>query len=369
MLGVRETSVVNASVNPLPDLPDALSKTIPIWTSVLNRLLFPSPAHSWSHTLHTLPSLISPSERAQILERIPSCVAAARNLGLDLDSLRTQLQHKPLRPVWIARSLGSTVEVAQRMLRDNGDEDRCVPIYLCMASLHHESRMAVERDEGYVQGAGDDGEHWSRGLTPGLFWQHRKRFMEMGEQELMEFVGDVVAKGAEERGKGGCTRVERAPWLQVGALNDADVVRGKETIMIFLGQEEELTAVRTRCKEVEKRLHCFVCAAGKLGSKDLRKHFPQVMSCIRSAVVEGRTLCVCDPSGKDLAVGVTLAALCLHTTDAGNVIRGPSPRREIDKAMIRQRLTWITSSMHAANPSRATLNAVNEFLMSERHVP
>lgn len=37
--------------------------------------------------------------------------------------------------------------------------------------------------------------------------------------------------------------------------------------------------------------------------------------------------------------------------------------RYIDKQFIKQRLAWITSSKPDANPSRATLQAVNSFLM------
>lgn len=35
----------------------------------------------------------------------------------------------------------------------------------------------------------------------------------------------------------------------------------------------------------------------------------------------------------------------------------------IDKQFIRQRLAWIMSSKHDANPSRSTLQSVNAFLM------
>lgn len=351
------------------DLPDALSKTVPIWCCVLNRLLFPETQYSWSHALHTLSQLISPSERAQILERIPSCVASARGLGLDLDALRAQLHEKPLRPVWIARSLGLDAETAQQALRENGDEGRCTPIYLCMASVHHDSRDAAERDEGYVQGAGDDGEHWSWGLTPDLFWEYQEELMGKGEDVLVDFIEEVVTREGKKRAEDGCAKVQRAPWLEVGAIADADSAGSDGAVTILLGRDDEIRTLRAGSIVGSKRVHRFLCGAGKLGSKDLRKHFPRIMRFIRSAVDEARTVRICDPSGKDLAVGVALATLCLYYTEAGDVSHGQTPAQEIDKVLIRQRLTWLTSSMPAANPSRATLNAVNEFLMSERHVP
>jgi len=39
--------------------------------------------------------------------------------------------------------------------------------------------------------------------------------------------------------------------------------------------------------------------------------------------------------------------------------------RNIDKTFIRKRLSWITSAVPAANPSRTTLTAVNAFLMKQ----
>lgn len=49
-------------------LPDALSKTIPIWCAALNRAISKSGlgGAEWDAELHTLPSIISRSEHAQI---------------------------------------------------------------------------------------------------------------------------------------------------------------------------------------------------------------------------------------------------------------------------------------------------------------
>lgn len=48
-------------------MPDALSKTIPIWCCVMNRVMFPKSTH---HKLYTPPQAISASEHAQIEKRI-----------------------------------------------------------------------------------------------------------------------------------------------------------------------------------------------------------------------------------------------------------------------------------------------------------
>lgn len=52
-------------------MPDALSKTIPIWCCVLNRTIF---AETGPHELSTPPSAVSESEHAQIEKRMDGFV-------------------------------------------------------------------------------------------------------------------------------------------------------------------------------------------------------------------------------------------------------------------------------------------------------
>jgi tRNA A64-2'-O-ribosylphosphate transferase len=59
-------------------MPDALSKTIPIWTAVLNRTLFPT--ETAYHPVHLPPNYLGASEEAQIKSRIDSFVASLKVL-------------------------------------------------------------------------------------------------------------------------------------------------------------------------------------------------------------------------------------------------------------------------------------------------
>ena len=49
-------------------MPDALSKTVPIWCTIMNRLLFPDELES--HVLRTPPSVVGLSEHSQIEARL-----------------------------------------------------------------------------------------------------------------------------------------------------------------------------------------------------------------------------------------------------------------------------------------------------------
>jgi tRNA A64-2'-O-ribosylphosphate transferase len=57
-------------------MPDALSKTIPIWCAVMNRALFPS--KSAFHAVQFPPNYLGASEESEIEKRIDSFVALLR---------------------------------------------------------------------------------------------------------------------------------------------------------------------------------------------------------------------------------------------------------------------------------------------------
>src|ERR1700761_9309593 len=89
-------------------MPDALSKTIPIWCCVLNRALFPEDAAC--HGLHVPPTVVSDSEKSQMEARLPGFLASFRELHMDTALLREQVGN-PLRPVWRTPD-GSALEPA-----------------------------------------------------------------------------------------------------------------------------------------------------------------------------------------------------------------------------------------------------------------
>ena len=57
-------------------MPDALSKTVPIWCSVMNRLLFPD--LSSSHSLKTPEEVVAPSENSQIEAKLDDFTRRAK---------------------------------------------------------------------------------------------------------------------------------------------------------------------------------------------------------------------------------------------------------------------------------------------------
>ena len=174
LAGRRDGLVLVDSTRRGKRMPDALSKTVPIWCCVLNSALFPLPGDR-CHDVHVPPNVVSDSERAQIQARIPDHVAAFRALGLDIPALRAALK-KPLRPLWVTQESPLEGPLARGGGGEadgdgDGDGDGVAgeppvifedyhPI-ICCTSSRRVIAGAEMSEGGYIQGAGDDTEHWA----------------------------------------------------------------------------------------------------------------------------------------------------------------------------------------------------------------
>lgn len=172
LIGESDGCVLVDSTRRGKRMPDALSKTVPIWCCVLNTALFPELAAAGSrddgtslsskaeqeegeeregcHEVYVPPNVVSDSERVQIQARIPEHVRAFKALGLDLPALKRSLR-KPLRPVWVTQD-------SQLVSVDEVFEDYH-PVICCTSSRRV---VGAEMSQGgYIQGAGDDTENWA----------------------------------------------------------------------------------------------------------------------------------------------------------------------------------------------------------------
>lgn len=168
LAGRRDGLVLVDSTRRGKRMPDALSKTVPIWCCVLNSALFPLPGDR-CHDVHVPPNVVSDSERAQIQARIPDHVAAFRALGLDIPALRAALK-KPLRPLWVTQESPLEGPLARGGGGGaDGDVDAGEPPVIfedyhpiiCCTSSRRVIAGAEMSEGGYIQGAGDDTEHWA----------------------------------------------------------------------------------------------------------------------------------------------------------------------------------------------------------------
>jgi tRNA A64-2'-O-ribosylphosphate transferase len=111
----------------------------------------------------------------------------------------------------------------------------------------------------------------------------------------------------------------------------------------------------------------------KAASRVLRDALPEICEFVarylgvgrEEAGGNGKKVVVLCESGKDLSVGVALAIYCWCFDDSGNVRQGDKGL-SFNKTAIRVRLGHIVTTLPEANPSRATLQSVNSFLMDWR---
>ncbi|OTB11438.1 hypothetical protein K445DRAFT_322024 [Daldinia sp. EC12] len=340
-------------------MPDALSKTVPIWCCVLNHVLFPeTPAF---HELYTPPNTVSRSEHAQMEARIPEHVASLKELGINVDALRRELK-KPLRPMWVTQE--------SQLLPTDHVFDDFHPVICCTSSRRV---LGGEMSEGgYIQGAGDDTENWALGLTPPVFWRHEDILLSTPEADLPDLVRSLVANAATD--VNASRPREIAPTLFVSCLPLVDPPDSSTCIVtIYSKTTDPNTWVKSPSfMEVGIGKH-------KLASRNLRLALPNINDFVRrfleresdpnsslerpdSSYSEKRRILIACETGKDLSVGVALALLCQNFDSEGNLKPNIQPAGHT-KNDIRIKLSRIMTAFPEANPSRATLQSVNSYLM------
>jgi tRNA A64-2'-O-ribosylphosphate transferase len=397
MVGKHEGAVIVDSTRRGKNMPDALAKTVPIWVAVMNRVLFPDVPESHAFQRPPEPYLLGDSEVSQIEGRLDGFVKAFKSLDLHFETLRQEVG-RPMKLLWRVNNSTGLNRVLRHDLRSEGTPGNHYPLILCSASRRV---VGAEMSEGsYVQGAGDDSEGWSCGLTPALFWQHKDELFNTPESELESLISMLIVDSRKDYMPTAAVRIAPTSNLYIakaaddhsGMLGQAE--RNAKTYCGTAGEkgmlEKEtgnkfdfvISCNRTGdSTPAETRLN-LTCRTGKLGSRELREKLPLIRDIVRVRLERdpAASILVTCETGKDLCVGVALMLLSLFYDDEGRVIF--PPRRyvcsttgandghdrfpmvnTIDKSFIRRRLAWIGSSNSDASPSRTTLQSVNAFLI------
>ncbi|KAJ7650563.1 initiator tRNA phosphoribosyl transferase [Roridomyces roridus] len=335
-------------------IPDALSKTVPIWCAVINRAVkevYPQGKDEWDTNLYTPPAAVSNQEHDQIDRRLDGWASALANSSYDLPNLPF-----PLRPIWITPTSSSFPSLAK---------DRTFLPIICL-SASKQVQDGVERRSGgyaYVQGSGDDHELWGMGLTPDIFWQHRATLLDAERAELPTLVESLVAANAETRiARSAITPINKVRGLVLVCAN-SDLCEMPEPDVAHIIVGVHLPPLDYSGPNVLK----IQTWEGKKGQFQLLQDvLPRSMEFIQSHLTtENKRICVSCDSGTDTSIGIAVAALAKFFNDAGDlVLQGDNGVLLVNKNAIRMRLEWIINSRPLANPSRTTLKRVNEYLLS-----
>jgi tRNA A64-2'-O-ribosylphosphate transferase len=329
-------------------MPDALSKTVPIWITVLNRLLFPD--HHDSHVLHTPEDVVSRSEHVQIEQLLSKFVSELEGLDLDTETLRKKLDDKPLEPMWVTPAKIVSLSPPQTRTRH--------PIILCTAS----SQRSLDGNafEHYVQGAADDSESWACKLNPATFWNHNNELLATLEDDLPEMIEKLLKESPRSHIVTPPVLIKPTNCLYIAMSDVADHQVSSHDIVV-----SNTESTHTRMEgAIEERHIRFTCASGKIGSRQLRGQLLRLAAMSKMLHPDSKIF-VRGSSGADIVIGLALTILGLHF-DGSGMLDMNSSTKVLNKAEIKRRLSWIVVSMPEAAPSRATLQSVNAFLLGER---
>ena len=229
---------------------------------------------------------------------------------MDLVTLREELG-KPLLPRWI------TQELRVPVLPEDSKNHHVI---CCTASRRI---LGAEASEGgYIQGAGDDSEGWSYGLTPSIFWQNSKELKSTCERDLPDLIEQLVKLANQCLQRTDLVRVKPTDLLYIGSRASIDnSVGGAFNCTIICGGTIPTSGSASSTPQTDDMANHLMlyleCGSGKIGSRALRTELSRLQPCINSMSRQVRppTMLVVCETGSDLSVGVVLAILCLYFND------------------------------------------------------
>lgn len=296
-------------------MPDAASKTIPIWCAVLNR------ANGFDTPLWLPPAIVSKSEKEQIEAKLGEFVDL---LVKTVDKSMYNMS-KPLRPLWFNHG-DVFLEEAPAFPQDYHT------IIICTASFPaQDGQNSIRGGVSYVQGAADDHELWAGNLTPELFWSHK---------ELHELTTDTSIRAMIE------------------SLRPAEFEKPQMTTLTkYLTLANREIAGGPTIDLRENSSSKWAIPAGKKGARLLSNHLNPICDYFQT---NGPYVTILDNDNSDAGVAVALMLDSLFFTESGEPV-GSRRSSHVPKDEVSRRLAKIAATTQGA-PSRTTMNIIGAFL-------
>lgn len=184
---------------------------------------------------------------------------------------------------------------------------------LCSASRRVTGAEASEG--GYIQGAGDDSEGWSHGLTAPMFWANKDLLFGTDESDLPAVINELKSRIDVDTSAGlgqstTSTVIHPSSNLYLGQPQPNSGPHGEYDLVIACNDKPETSS--------PKRLN-LGCGSHKNGSRELRSSLPKVMTFVGKHLTSNpsQSLLVTCETGKDLSVGALLSIICFFYDDNG----------------------------------------------------
>jgi tRNA A64-2'-O-ribosylphosphate transferase len=186
--------------------------------------------------------------------------------------------------------------------------------------------------------------------------------MQTSEEDAPNLVARLIDEEVANGTRINATLVKPTTTLFISSTQEQD--QFDFDVLVTCTKESPEAEHGTGTSKGRSRLY-LNCQTGKLGSRDLRTELSKLPTFFETLPFPSPRILVCCPTGKDLAVGTALAILCLYADESGALdLKNRRPATAINKSLIKQRLSWITTSDPALNPSRATLQSVNAAVLA-----
>eukprot|EP00055_Hartaetosiga_balthica_P013428 m.68809 g.68809 ORF g.68809 m.68809 type:complete len:508 (+) comp8258_c3_seq1:62-1585(+) len=390
-------------------LPDSYSRTIPIWCAVINRVactlkgikirdkyleqgmisvLMENDTNAcekesngddvWDCTLYCPPTTVPEQEYDQIHSILEDRVCCLLRSGFDLSILKKL--EKPIRPFWVTPV---DIEfVHEDVVKDNG--------YLSVVCLSASKPLNIEKREffTYIQGAGDDEEMWSMGLTAKLFWENKREIL---DAPTMIDCDDVV-RNVVDRENGG---VENAQITVLTIHNKEAMIANASTFQIggtklFIGNKfasvapwcfEQYDAVINCCTacEVPNQLASssyiqLNIPIGKRHKRELENQLCEVLKFTRRHLHLNHTILIACDTGFDRAPTVAVGIMAAFYNQKLSKVNWEHVDAEesvqsvviphLNKADFARCLQFISMTEPQACPSRHNMKKLNSFFLS-----
>lgn len=315
-------------------MPDALSKTVPIWCAVLNCALL---GLSSDESLF-LPKCVSPSEQDQIKQLIPEWTARFKQL---VPKENWPKLTKPLHPIFVNQSAMLPI---YEFRPDEEIIEGAHPIILCTASKQAQDGEIQMPGYIYVQGAADDHELWAPAhFSAEMMWANPNlREVGLSDSELVNRMQDAV-EGFSQNPPTESKLIPAARQIYI-TYDTFEPSNGQWAIDL---RPEAVEASRTLS---------IPLADGKRGSRDLAIKLETIAKLFESH--SNDEFVIVGSKNSDFAECVALMLNCRYFTPSE--LRD-QPAKYVSKEEVTKRNASIIANTGSI-PSRTTQNVVGNFL-------
>lgn len=218
-----------------------------------------------------------------------------------------------------------------------------IPLILVSAS-------DVNRDEKtygwkYIQGAGDDHQSWSRGLTPELFYKYEKEILE--DTSIIE---EIVDKDQQS---------------DIHTLfNHSNQIYKIGDTNLFIGSfqsnfPEEM--IKIFCKKGENQKDCFYFdIIDNKKSKSLEINLPSLFDLVKSLLEKNKKILILCPTGLSESICVCMSIL-ISFYDKNNIY---GKCEKVSKDYIKEKFIFISTFIPKASPSRFLMKQLNRYYLN-----